>query len=258
MKRTSQSCVLAMFLWLSVLTAPAGAETVYVADRFEIGVHESTNFDSVIVAVIPSGSPLEVITRDGEFVEVRTPDSTRGWVDARYVVSEKPSVALLEERDGELREAVQSLGTVRAEVEVLRQRMTELRRDAATAARSSAGVATPVPLAPNEDSAKLEEASREREKLAEENQQLKIHIADLEALQIASAMSAAEPESKEKDAMEIEEARNNVWRGPVIDEVRAWTRWHWLLLGSFLLLAFAAGGYAVDWRSRKRHGGFRL
>ncbi len=258
MKRTSQPCALTLFLWLSVVTAPAGAETVYVADRFEIGVHESTNFDSVIVAVIPSGTSLEVITRDGEFVEVRTPDSTRGWVDARYVVSEKPSVALLEERDDELREAEQSLGTVRAEVEVLRQRITELRRDAATAARISPGVATAVPLAPNEDSAKLEQARRERANLAEENRQLKIHIADMEALQIASAMPAANSESKEKQATAMEGGGKGIWRGSLIDAARTWTRWHWLLLGSALLLAFTAGGYVVDWWSRRRHGGFRL
>ena len=258
MKSTAQPCALAMFLWLSVLTVPASADTIYVADRFEIGVHESTNFDSVIVAVIPSGTPLEVIATDGEFVQVSTPDGTRGWVDARYVVSEKPSVALLEERDAELRETLQSLGTARAEVEVLRQRIPELRRDATTATRSSPDVAIPVPLAPNEDSAKLEQARRERENLAQENQQLKIHIADLEALQIASAISAAELGANEKQATEIEEGGEGIWRGPIIDEARTWTRWRWLLLGMILLLAFAAGGFAVDWRSRRRHGGFRL
>jgi len=258
MKRTSQPCALAMFLWLSVLTVPAGADTVYVADRFEIGVHESTNFDSVIVAVIPSGTPLEVIARDAEFVEVSTPDGTRGWVDARYVVSEKPSVALLEERDAELREAVQSLGTARAEVEVLRQRTMELRRDATSATRSSPGIADPVPPARNEDSAKLEQARRERENLAEENQQLKFYVAELEALQIASAISAAELAANEKQATEIEEGGEGISRGPVIDEARTWTRWQWLLLGLILLLTFAAGGLAVDWRSRRRHGGFRL
>jgi hypothetical protein len=30
------------------------------------------------------------------------------------------------------------------------------------------------------------------------------------------------------------------------------------MFGSILLLAFAAGGYAVDWESRRRHGGFRI
>jgi SH3 domain protein len=242
-----------MFLWLSVLAVPAGADTVYVSDRFEIGVHESTSIDSVIIAVIPSGTPLEVIERDGEFVEVSTPDGTRGWVDARYVVNEKPGVALLEERDAKLQEAVRSLGATRADVEVLRQRIAELQRDAATATRNSLDVAKPVSLAPTEDSANLEDAKGELENLAEENRQLKIRIADLQALQIASTNPVVEPGAKLE-----EESLESIWRGPVTDEARTWTLWQWLLYGSILLLAFAAGGYAVDWELRRRHGGFRV
>ena len=253
MKRTTRPCVLAVFLWLTVLTVPAGADTVYVSDRFEIGIHESTNIDSVIIAVIPSGTPLEVIERVGEFVEVSTPDGTRGWVDARYVVNEKPSVVLLEERDAKLQEAERSLGAARADVEVLRQRITELQRDAASAARNSADVAKPVSFAPDEDSANLADAKGEIENLAEENRQLKTRIADLQALQIASAKSVVEPGAKENGG-----SRASIWRGPVTDEARNWTPWQWLLYGSILLLAFAAGGYAVDWELRRRHGGFRV
>ncbi len=253
MKRTTRPGVLAMFLWLTALTVPAGADTVYVSDRFEIGIHESADIDSVIIAVIPSGTPLEVIERDGELVQVSTLDGTTGWVDARYVVSEKPSVALLEERDAKLQEAVQSLGTARADVEVLRQRIAELQRDAATATRYPPDVAKPIPLARNEDSASLEDAKGELENLAEENRQLKIRIADLQTLQVSSGDSSAEPRAKEK-----EESRENIWRGPVTDEARTWTPWQWLLYGSILLLAFAAGGYAVDWELRRRHGGFRV
>ncbi|GMQ77245.1 MAG: hypothetical protein BMS9Abin01_2570 [Gammaproteobacteria bacterium] len=257
MKGTTRPCVLAIFLWLSVMTVPASADTVYVSDRFEIGIHESTNIDSVIIAVIPSGTPLEVLDRDGEFVEVSTPDGTRGWVDARYVVDEKPSVALLEERDAKLQEAVRSLGAARADVEVLRQRIAELQSDAATATDGSADVAKPVPLAPDEGSANLAEAKGEIEKLAEENRQLKIRIGDLQALQVSSENSS-ENSSAEPRAKENEESRESIWRGPVTDEARTWTPWQWLLYGSILLLAFAAGGYAVDWELRRRHGGFRV
>ena len=258
MKKTTRPCALGLFLWLSVLAVPAGAETVYVSGRFEIGVHDNINIDSVIVAVIPSGTPLAVIDRNGEFVEVSTPDGTKGWVDARYLVSEKPSVALLEEQEAKLQEAMRSLGAARAEVEVLRQRVTELQRDAASATHNSPGFAKPVPIAPKENSVKLKDARRELQNLAEKNQQLKTRITDLQAIQIASAKSAAESEAKEKEATEIEEGRESIWHGPVIDGAQTWAPWQWLLFGSILLLAFAVGGYAVDWESRRRHGGFRI
>ena len=253
MKGLSRPCALATFLWLVLLTAPASAETVYVADRFEIGVHDNTNLDSAIVAVIPSGTPLTVIDRNGEFVKVSTPDGVRGWVDTRYVVSEKPSVTLLEERDAKLQDALLSLRAARGEVEVLRQRVTELQRDAATAARNSPGITKSVSLVANENASKLKDTERELENLAKVNRQLKIHIADLQAIQIASAKSAVE-----STLTENEDGGESIWHGPVSNEARTWTPWQWLMFGSILLLAFAAGGYAVDWESRRRHGGFRI
>ncbi len=258
MKGLTRPCALATFLWLVLLTAPAGAETVYVADRFEIGVHDNINIDSAIVAVIPSGTALTVVDRNGEFVKVTTPDGVRGWVDTRYIVSDKPSVALLEEHDAKLQDTVRSLGAARAEVEVLRQRVTELQRDATTATRSSPGITKSVSLATNEVASKLKDTERELENLAEANQQLKIRIADLQAIQIVSAKSAAGSALTEKGPAEKEEGGKSIWHGPISNEARTWTSWQWLLFGSILLLAFAAGGYAVDWESRRRHGGFRI
>lgn len=255
MKARTRWLSMAACLWLCLLAAApmANAETVYVTDRFEIGVHENTNIDSVILTVIPSGTPLTVIDRDGEFVEVNTPAGIKGWVDARYVVNEEPSVALLQERDEKLSEAVRSLGAARAEVEVLRQRVSELQRDAATAAHHAPDMAKPISLKSNEDSAKLEEAQRALEQLANENQQLRGRITDLQAIQSASEKSLTASAEKAR-----EESLANIMQGPASAEMRFWTPWQWLLFASIVLLAFAAGGYVVDWESRRRHGGFRI
>ena len=253
MTRATGTWAAAIFLLLSSVTLPVTAETVYVADRFEIGVHGDTNIDSVIVAVIPSGTPLEIISRKGEFVEVSTPDGTKGWIDARYVVSEKSSAALLAEYDAKIQVAVHALGAARAEVEVLRQRVTELQRDAATAAQSSPGLENPASPTASDDSAKLKEMKGVLEALAQENRQLEVRIADLQTDQIAAVKSATERMAAEK-----QQPRQGIWHGPVSDEAKTWTPWQWLLFGSILLLAFAAGGYAVDWESRRRHGGFRV
>lgn len=230
----------------------AAAETVYVTDSFEIGVHESIELDSVIVAVVPSGTALTVLGRSGKYVEVTTPDGIKGWVDSRYVASVMPSVAMLADRDEKLVQATRSLGDARAEVEVLRQRVSELQRDAATAAQS-ASAAPPVTLASNEGAEKLAKAERQVETLSRENRVLKVQVADLRATKADLEESAAASAS-ESDGV----AANAMWQGPVSNEGRKWTPWQWLLFGSILLLAFAAGGYAVDWESRRRHGGFRI
>lgn len=244
---------LTMFLGLCVFMVCANAETVYVSDRFEIGVHDNTNLDSVILAVITSGTPLEVVSRNGEFVQVSTPDGTTGWVDARYIVSKQPSVAMHDERDAKLQQAQRTLGDARAENEVLRQRISELKRDAATAADNSPGIAKPISLAPNEDSAKLKDAQRALENLHKENRKLKSNISDLQASYDASEKMAA------KSGAGIgHSALDDLVRGPVNSEVKNWTPSQWLMFGSILLLSFAAGGYMVDWQSRRRHGGFRI
>ncbi len=246
---TNRPCVLAVSLWLSLFMVSAGAETVYVSDRFEIGVHDGVNIDSVILAVIASGTPLTVIARNGDVVQVSTPDGTTGWVDARYIVNEPSGVAL---RD-ELREVMRSLGDARAEAEVLRQRISELQRDAATAAHDSPGIAKPISLAHNEDSAKLKEAQRTLENLQEENRVLKTRLTDLQASRGAPEKLAADSEAKNQPG-----PLEDMLRGPVSKEAQTWTPWQWLLFGSILLLSFAAGGYMVDWESRRRHGGFRV
>ena len=253
MKTTSRPRALVVFLWLSLLMVSASAETVYVSDRFEIGVHDDINVDSVILAVIPSGTPLTVIARNGDVVRVSTPDGTTGWVDARYIVSERPGVALRDGQDDELRQVMRSLGDARAEAEVLRQRIAELRRDAATAAHDSPDIAKPISLARNEDSAKLKEAQRTLEKLQEENRELKSRLSDLQASRGAPEKLAADAEAKKQPG-----PLENMLRGPVSNEAQTWTPWQWLLFGSILLLSFAAGGYMVDWDLRRRHGGFRV
>ena len=244
---------LAMFLGLCLCMASVNAETVYVSDRFEIGVHDNTTLDSVILAVIASGTPLTVVARNGEFVQVTTPDGTTGWVDARYIINERPRVGVRDEQDAKLQKAQRALGDARAEIEVLRQRISELQRDAATAAHNSPGIAKPISLAPNQDSAELKDAQRALADLKDENRELKTNIADLQASYAASERMAADSGAKNEEG-----ALEDLMRGPVNSEVKNWTPWQWLMFGSILLLSFAAGGYMVDWESRRRHGGFRI
>jgi SH3 domain protein len=253
MKTTNRPCALVVSLWLSLLMVSASAETVYVSGRFEIGVHDDIKFDSVILAVIASGTPLTVIARNGDFVQVGTPDGTTGWVDARYIVSERPGVALRDGQDDELRKVMRSLGDARADVEVLRQRITELRRDVATAAQDAPDIAESNSLADNEDSAKLKEAQRALENLAEENRELKTRLTDLQASRGVPANLPADSEAKKRPG-----PLDSIMRGPLSNETQSWTPWRWLLFGSILLLSFATGGYMVDWESRRRHGGFRV
>ena len=87
---TNRPCALVVSLWLSLLMVSASAETVYVSDRFEIGVHDGIKIDSVILAVIPSGTPLTVIAKNGDVVQVKTREGRPigyGFAHTRSMIS---------------------------------------------------------------------------------------------------------------------------------------------------------------------------
>jgi len=245
-------------LLLAVICAgahAARAQTLYVTDRLEIGIHENKNLDSVIIAVIPSGTPLTVVSRDGDFAQVRTADGVTGWVDTRYVVADKPDTATTNEFDAKLEEATRALGNARAEAEALRQRIKELERDAQTAARRShaAAAVTDTGVPSGEDAAKLAEVQRALETLTTENRALKSTIADLEA-------TASDPTHNVSASylVDADPPPTEIRYGSLGEVAQSWTVWQWMLLAFVLLLAFALGGYVVDWETRRRHGGFRV
>jgi SH3 domain protein len=236
----------------ALLALPAHGDSVYVIDRLEIGVHQGTDLDSVILAVVPSGTELTVMDRDGEFVEVRTPDGVTGWVDGRYVVDEKPGSAVLGEREAEFAEATRALGAARAQVEVLRQQLVELQLSVDEQQKQQENTPTPTP---DENNEKLSQALSDLQALADENQRMKGEISRLEAARTTAAneLAMAREEMKKEVTVSAEL--------PPVEQFATsapWSPWQWLLFASILLLAFGAGGYLVDWEARRRHGGFRI
>lgn len=63
----------------------AGAESLYVIDRLQIGLHAEHRANSAILGLLPTGTKLDVLQRGDEFIQVRDPNGKQGWVDARFV-----------------------------------------------------------------------------------------------------------------------------------------------------------------------------
>ncbi len=80
-------------LWLA--STLAQAETVYVIDELNIGLHEDKTIESPISKLVPSGTALTVMAREDDLVQVKEPGGTQGWVNAKYIVSEKPGRILV-------------------------------------------------------------------------------------------------------------------------------------------------------------------
>ncbi len=54
------------------------AKTFYVTDKVLVGVYEQPNTESTLIKALPTGTPIEVLERNGEYAKIRSPDGTTG------------------------------------------------------------------------------------------------------------------------------------------------------------------------------------
>ena len=90
---------------LLLCSASAGAETVYVTDLLQLGIHRAQDTSDQPFRNLVSGTELEVLERVPSFARVRTLDGEEGWVRSAFLVSEQPA----RHRVAELEEAVADL-----------------------------------------------------------------------------------------------------------------------------------------------------
>ena len=236
-----------------VLSLPSlAAENAYVIDKLLVGVHQDQDLNSTIIKVLPTGTKLEVVRREGELALVKDPGGTSGWVDAAYLMEEVPAALKLKQLVDEnaalaakLKAAPTSTDGAPTSVERdnLTSENTELKRKLAAAkiksgelqakigkleAKITERVSTPADTIITELKATNQTLTRELERAIQKNQKLESELDEQPGLPIPS--------------VEIE-----TFSMPV--------------LVSFcvaLLLAFGGGAYLVDYLSRRRHGGFRV
>ncbi len=215
---------IAVFLILLCLALPAGAKSLYVIDQLLIGVHKTKDRESATLQLLPSGTKLDVLKQEGDFVQVKTPAGTAGWVDRKYLVAEKPARNSLNELEAQHRKVQDSLAAARKDLK------------AAQAKQGSA----------------MDEKSRnELESLRAENVELKETIASAEAqlTELARARAELEAASRPRESspvigLSIKQA--------VVEPVT------WWVLGGIFVLGLVLGSYLMDYRQRRRHGGFRI
>lgn len=106
------------FLLLLACACAGRAETLFVTDTVNIGLHREADIDSPITGLVPSGTALAVMARNGELARVQAGNGPGGWIEGKYLVAEKPARA----RARELEIETQRL---RAEIARLRSEKTD-------------------------------------------------------------------------------------------------------------------------------------
>ncbi len=90
MKLTAKTglCFL-LTLWMGM--AAALAENRWVAESCEIAVRTGPALDRKIIALVPSGTAVEIINAGDEWCEVRLPSGKEGWSQTKELSTELPS-----------------------------------------------------------------------------------------------------------------------------------------------------------------------
>ena len=209
-------------LLLLALAGLVRAETLFVTDMVNIGLHREADINSPITGLAPSGTALTVMARNGKMARVQAAGGPSGWIDGKYLVAEKPGRARVRELE--------------TEAQGLRAEIARLRSE--NAGKSGGAGANP-------------DADRQ---LAERLNSERLKVGELTArmTELKSRIAAAE-----KRAAVIAGQGPAAGAG---DGQIGLTNWKTLAIIAFimLILGMLAGAYLLDWLNRRRHGGFRI
>ncbi|HSS65301.1 MAG TPA: hypothetical protein VLS27_12775, partial [Gammaproteobacteria bacterium] len=208
---------------------------------------------------VPASTPLEVLEDRNGLVKVKLADGMEGWVDGRYLTKNLSPSKKTAGLEAELVQTATELAKARelaAELEYQLNREKErarimeadlLKTREELEKKSSNG---------GDGAAASADAVQKLRRATEENRRLKKRVDDLEA-----KLMAAVSDSGERPAVIVERNPSSNEDASLLSRYTAittWQLWQVMLLFFGLLLAFAVGGYVVDWEVRRRHGGFRV
>ena len=240
----------------TALSGVTAAEPMYVIDKLLVGIHESKAQDSAILKVVPTGTALDVLKREGDFAYVSEAGGVKGWVDGSYLVATAPAQtrvdalekdkAGLESRVKQLEEAAKGKGQAvpadSAQLDALLKENTDLKGKlsdeklrAGTLQTEVASLRTQVKTSAVPQDARLVELERSRDDIEQELDEARKKLAEFEARESQDDVAALVP--------------------LVLREYKASVAIVALLL---IALSFGAGVWTVDMLNRRRHGGFRV
>ena len=266
----NRSWVFLVLLALFPLSSMAATE--YVTDRVMLGVHQEAEEDSTLIQSVPSGTAVEVLNENENFKRVRLPDGTEGWVSSAYLMKEKPSVRKYDELLNKYEKSAKQLEKISQQMKK-NERELQVRRDELSNAKT-----TIRELKRNSKSGGTVQIDEETIKklTAAENEiaQLKTQLAELQQVQqqpqapvedasLAETLSLTEKQNAALQArIELALASLSGEKVPTPEELAgirpSFPRWYWGLLLVMIVIGVIGGIILMDYRTRKRHGGFRL
>jgi SH3 domain protein len=119
--------------FLLLMPLIAGAETAYITDNLELGLHQAADTSDRAFRTLQSGQAMEILFQDRNYAHVQLPDGVQGYVKAAYLVAEKPAKLIVAETQaevdrlsGEIEEIRQAFAGPAQTIDALKQQAAEL------------------------------------------------------------------------------------------------------------------------------------
>lgn len=115
-----------------LLPLVAVAQTAYVTDQLQLGLHQAADTSDRSFRTLQSGQEMEILSGDRNYSSVRLPDGTTGWVKTRYLIQEKPASLIVAETLAERDSLAAELEETRRAFAAPAETIEALQADAAT------------------------------------------------------------------------------------------------------------------------------
>ena len=260
--------IILITLFLS-LTNFALAEKRYVTDRILLGIHTEADETSTVIKSVPSGTELNVIDTTEGFVQVKLDDGTEGWVNSGFVMKGTPATRRYDVLAHQYEQTTQELDKLKVDY-AKKDRELEVRRDqlsnATTTIRELKKRQNGNVVVDPEIEKKLAAATQEAETLKLKITELEkqpVPKMDIDQKQIFNELKIVKDQNDAlQKRIDVALAHLNGERIPTAEELASirpkFPSWYWTLLVIILLIGVVAGYFIMDYRFRRRHGGFRI
>jgi len=280
-----------LFFYLPALQA----QTFYVTDKVLVGVYELATTESNLIKALPTGTPIEVLERDGEYAKIRSPDGTTGWVENSYLIDHKPAQLVVLDLTDQQKQTSEQLSLAQAELEATQKQLVDAKsKTSDNSEQQTKKLKTEITKLENNSSKLKKELSAIKKQLknktqqhtatVDQNKQLQETIIELRKKKKPDPTTAtaktvdkkSSPASTENNEQLATLTKKNQQLTTTLNQIRdalqlpATTTTNeaeginlkiiWILIGSliFIVSGFIAGIKWLDWRNLKRHGGFRI